>query len=133
MMMVGPAMADFIAHLPFMKSDGTHQTQLLEHREIAIYRHEISLCPSLDQARMYLCRRNRECALLQNGENGLSGLRNLLPARLEALTDRSFHITSYMQVGCIYQLVRSHVKQPCSNPRLAIRNMTAPAMITTDM
>ncbi len=112
MMVVSPAMNHFIAHLSFMESDGIHQTQLLEHRQVTIDRYKIDIRSGLDQPRMHLSCGNGERVSVKNGKNGLSGLRQLLPACLETFSNRGFHVTSYMQVDCIYQFAPLHVKQP---------------------
>jgi len=110
MMVVRSAMNHLIPHLPFMKPDGIHQTKLLEHGQVTVNRHKIDTGFGLNHTRVHLGHCNRECIALENGENGLSGLRQLLPASLETLRDRSFHGTSYMQLNCNYQFGPSHVK-----------------------
>lgn len=101
MVMMSPPMHHFIAHLSFLKSDGIHQTELLEHRQVTVDRHKIDIRFGLDQTRMHLSHCNGECIPLKNGKNGLPGPRQLLSACLETLRDRSFHVTPYMQVDCI--------------------------------
>ena len=94
-------MNHLIPHLPFMKSHGIHQAELLKHCQVTVDRHKIDIRSGLDQTRMHLSHCNGECIPLKNGKYGLSGLRQLFPTGLETLRDRSFHVTSYMQVGCI--------------------------------
>lgn len=86
-------MHHFIPHLSFLKSDGIHQTELLEHRQVPVDCHKIDIRFVLDQTRMHLRHCNGERVSVKNGKNGLSGLRKLLPACLETFSNRGFHVT----------------------------------------
>lgn len=91
MVMMRPPMADFVAHLSFVETDGIHQAQLLKHRKVPVHRDEIGSRVRFDQACVHFGRRNGKSVPFKNRENRFSRFRQFLSARFEAADDGRRH------------------------------------------
>lgn len=87
MMMVLTSMPYLISHLPLAQPHWIDEAYLLEHGQIPVHSGKIHVYMGLLQSGVHLRRGDWKRVRFQDGQDGLPGLRELLPAGLQTVDD----------------------------------------------